>query len=74
MLTDADSVRQAVRLGAGAYVLKDRATDECEPACRAVLAGTHYISSSIARGWLENEPAVAPLHGPRNPDDRTPQA
>ncbi len=42
-------VRQAMRSGARAYLLKDAAPEELELALQAVLCGQTYISSAVAK-------------------------
>lgn len=54
-------VRQALRVGAGAYVLKDAPADELVAAIQAVLAGRIFCSGSIARRMAEDDSPVDAL-------------
>lgn len=47
-------VRQALRHGAAAYLLKDAATQELELALRAVARGETYLSPAVSRGVLND--------------------
>ena len=47
-------VRQALRHGAAAYLLKDAATQELELALRVVLRGETYLSPAVSRGVLSD--------------------
>jgi DNA-binding NarL/FixJ family response regulator len=47
-------VRQALRHGAVAYLLKDAAPQELEVALKAVLRGETYLSPSVSRGVLSD--------------------
>lgn len=47
-------VRQALRHGAAAYLLKDAATQELELALKAVLRGETYLSPAVSRGVLND--------------------
>lgn len=47
-------VRQALRHGAVAYLLKDAAPQELETALKAVLRGETYLSPSVSRGVLND--------------------
>lgn len=57
-------VRQAMRSGARAYLLKDAAPEELDVAIKAVLCGQTYISSAVARsvvgGIARNSGEVLP--------------
>lgn len=47
-------VRQALRHGAAAYLLKDSAPLELELAINAVLRGDNYLSSAVSKGVLSD--------------------
>lgn len=47
-------VRQALRHGAAAYLLKDAATQELELALKVVLRGETYLSPAVSRGVLSD--------------------
>ena len=47
-------VRQALRHGAAAYLLKDAAPLELEQALQAVLRGDTYLSPAVSRGVLND--------------------
>jgi DNA-binding NarL/FixJ family response regulator len=47
-------VRQALRNGAAAYLLKDAATLELELAVKAVLRGETYLSPAVSRGIVSD--------------------
>lgn len=44
-------VREMLKAGASAYVLKSRAYEELGRAIREVVKGKNYLSPDIARGW-----------------------
>jgi len=48
MHDNAEYVREALRAGAGGYVLKDSPAEEIVEAIHAVMAGGQYLSASIA--------------------------
>lgn len=52
MHVNAALVQQALRMGAGAYVLKRRATDELPQAIRAAYRGELFLSSAIPPAFL----------------------
>lgn len=61
-----DVVRQAMRAGANAYVLKDCLLDELGEALRRVATGDHYISPRLGVKWpAEEEDAAADALTPR---------
>jgi len=45
--------RQAFRLGASAYLVKDSAVEELQHAIDAVLAGRSYVSAQLAQGGMD---------------------
>lgn len=45
-------VRQALRYGAGGYLLKDAAPMELDLAIKAIMRGEIYLSSAVSRGAL----------------------
>lgn len=47
-------VRQALRHGAAAYLLKDAAPQELELALRAVLRGVTYLSAAVTKGVMDD--------------------
>ena len=47
-------VRQALRHGAAAYLLKDSAPLELELAIKAVLRGDNYLSAAVSKGVLND--------------------
>ncbi|MCV2368916.1 response regulator [Roseateles oligotrophus] len=49
-----DYVRQALRQGAAAYLLKDAAPTELEAGVRAVLRGETYLSSAVSKGVMSD--------------------
>ena len=49
-----EDVRQALRHGAAAYLLKDAAPLELEQALQAVLRGDTYLSPAVSRGVLND--------------------
>ncbi|MFN7087228.1 MAG: response regulator [Burkholderiales bacterium] len=55
-----DFVRQALRAGAAAYLLKESATQELDLAIAAVMAGNAYLSPTVSRqvvaGYVGNTP------------------
>lgn len=66
MYDDAQSVEQALRAGARAYVLKDAATEHLVEAIRTVARGETYLSPGVsdfvAQGYLvAQDAAVDPL-------------
>lgn len=48
----ADIAEEALRTGAGGYVVKSEAASDLLPAVRAVLAGKRFISASLAGHFL----------------------
>jgi DNA-binding NarL/FixJ family response regulator len=62
-------VRQALRSGAAAYILKDAAPTELEHAIKAVLRGETYLCAQVSRGVMSDyvqrlrndEPTGVPL-------------
>jgi two-component system, NarL family, nitrate/nitrite response regulator NarL len=48
MFDNAEYVREALRAGAGGYVLKDSPAEEIVAAIRAVMAGANFLSPSLA--------------------------
>jgi CheY-like chemotaxis protein len=52
MHVNAALVQQAIRMGAAAYVLKRRATDELPQAIRAVIQGELFLSAAIPPTFL----------------------
>jgi DNA-binding NarL/FixJ family response regulator len=54
MHVNAALVQQAIRMGAAAYVLKRRATDELPQAIRAVIQGELFLSAAIPPTFLPN--------------------
>jgi two-component system, NarL family, nitrate/nitrite response regulator NarL len=63
MHDNAEYVREALRAGAGGYVLKDSPAEEIVEAIHAVMAGGQYLSASIA----------AALRRPSGDDTLTPR-
>ena len=55
MHVNAALVQQALRMGAGAYVLKRRATDELPQAIRAAYKGDIFLSSAIPPSFLPKQ-------------------
>ncbi|MBT9493785.1 MAG: response regulator transcription factor [Paucibacter sp.] len=49
-----DYVRQALRQGASAYLLKDAAPTELEAGLRAVLRGETYLCSAVSKGVMSD--------------------
>jgi DNA-binding NarL/FixJ family response regulator len=49
-----DYVRQALRQGAAAYLLKDAAPTELEAGLRAVLRGETYLSVAVSKGVMSD--------------------
>jgi two-component system response regulator NreC len=47
MDASSDKAREALRRGASAYVLKDAADEDLQPAIRAALSGQTYLSPSL---------------------------
>jgi DNA-binding NarL/FixJ family response regulator len=54
MHQNAEYVRQALRHGAAAYLLKDAAPLELEMALKAVLRGETYLSPSVSQGVMSD--------------------
>lgn len=55
MHVNAALVQQALRMGAGGYVLKRRATDELPQAIRAAHQGDIFLSSAIPPSFLPKQ-------------------
>lgn len=55
MHVNAALVQQALRMGAGAYVLKRRATDELPQAIRVAYQGDIFLSSAIPPSFLPKQ-------------------
>jgi DNA-binding NarL/FixJ family response regulator len=49
-----DYVRQALRQGAAAYLLKDAAPTELEAGLRAVMRGETYLSAAVSKGVMSD--------------------
>ena len=49
-----DYVRQALRQGAAAYLLKDAAPSELEAGLRAVMRGETYLSAAVSKGVMSD--------------------
>ena len=49
-----DYVRQALRQGAAAYLLKDAAPTDLEAGLRAVLRGETYLSAAVSKGVMSD--------------------
>lgn len=72
MHADRESVLEAIRAGASAYLLKDAAEAELELALKSVLAGQQYLSPRVS-GEVINAalaPRVAEEPGPLTPRQR----
>lgn len=66
MHADRETVLEAIRAGASAYLLKDAAEAELELALRSVLAGQQYLSPRVS-GEVINA-----MLGPRSPSEIDP--
>lgn len=66
MHEDEAFVREALKLGAAGYLLKEAAAAELEAALRAVAAGGNYLSPSVSRKVMEGygEQLKATVSGP----------
>lgn len=53
MYDESHYVREALRRGAGAYILKDSSVDLLNEAIRAVLTGTHYLDPALPAHLLD---------------------
>jgi DNA-binding NarL/FixJ family response regulator len=67
---DPQSIRAALRLGAGGYLPKDENSDELLLAIRRVAQGRRYISAAIAQLFLPEE-QPAPQDRPLTPSEHT---
>jgi DNA-binding NarL/FixJ family response regulator len=68
MHQNAEYVRQALRQGAAAYLLKDAAPQELELALQAVLNGETYLSPAVSKGVVsEYVQRLRSEDGPENP-------
>ena len=67
MHQNAEYVRQALRQGAVAYLLKDAAPQELELALRAVLRGETYLSPAVSKGVVSDY--VQRLRSDEKPED-----
>jgi DNA-binding NarL/FixJ family response regulator len=64
---------EALRAGAGGYVLKSAAGSDLVEACRAVLRGESYIYPSAVRGLVRDYLERAKEHGPGRSDPLSPR-
>jgi DNA-binding NarL/FixJ family response regulator len=67
MHQSAEYVRQALRQGAVAYLLKDSAPMELELALKAILAGETYLSPAVSKGVVSDY--VQRLRSEEQPED-----
>ncbi len=72
MHQNGEYVRQALRSGAMAYLLKDAAPEELESAVKAVLNGQTYVSPAVAKSTTDAS-ATALLGQPSGPPQLTPR-
>jgi DNA-binding NarL/FixJ family response regulator len=74
MHVDAEYVREAIRAGAGGYLLKDSGTSELETAIRAVARGETYLSPAasthLVAGYQRHESGAGSAPDPLTPRQR----